>query len=90
MFCSNVSDDTIIKDLEITVDENPYELVESKVVLATNLTGSIPDEGNYTFGQIGVNLDDYFKQRSINVDLAKPSYDNIFTSSLLRSLRRGE
>lgn len=90
MFCSNVSDDTIIKDLEITVDANPYDLVESKVVLATNLTGSIPDEGNYTFGQIGVNLDDYFKQRSINVDLAKPSYDNIFTSSLLRSLRRGE
>ena len=90
MFCSNVSDDTIIKDLEITVDAKPYDLVESKVVLATNLTGSIPDEGNYTFGQIGVNLDDYFKQRSINADLAKPNYDNIFTSSLLRSLRRGE
>lgn len=90
MFCSNVSDDTIIKDLEITVDAKPYDLIESKVVLATNLTGSIPDEGNYTFGQIGVNLDDYFKQRSINADLAKPNYDNIFTSSLLRSLRRGE
>jgi hypothetical protein len=32
----------------------------------------------------------YFEERNINPSLPKNTYNNIFTSSLLRSLRRGE
>jgi hypothetical protein len=37
-----------------------------------------------------INVIDYFKDRNINPNEAKDTYNNIFTSSLLRSLRRGE
>jgi len=35
-------------------------------------------------------VSDYFEDRDINPNLATSTYNNIFTSSLLRSLRRGE
>ncbi len=95
MFCSNVNDDTIIKNLEIQEipkGEGWFKEVKAKVVLATELNGAIPNEGNYTFNQLGGDFDvsAYLTERNINSGLASPSYNNIITSSLLRSLRRGE
>ena len=90
MFCANVSDDTIIKDLNVAVDETPFESTKSKIVLATDLTGAIPDEGKYTFADLDADMQSYIEERSVNSSLAAPSYNNIITSSLLRSLRRGE
>jgi len=69
-------------------------------VLSQNIEGDIPEvsniyyKDNYTslIGQSGgtSTVTDYFRQRGIDVENIKASYDDIFTSSLLRSLRRGE
>lgn len=37
-----------------------------------------------------INIRGYLQERDINPDIVKSSYNDIFTSSLLRSLRRGE
>lgn len=45
---------------------------------------------NNSDGTAVMDVDDYLKQRGVNADNVTATYNNIFTSSLLRSLRRGE
>jgi hypothetical protein len=87
MFASNIKDDTIIPDLDIDKTVNYVNLKKSTVRLSTNVTG-IPSQES----QPDANVDklNYLKDRNINPTIAANSYNNIFTSSLLRSLRRGE
>jgi len=54
--------------------------------LSTSLD-DIPTQSQNGFNQ---DIKNYIKSRNVNPDLAKDTYNNIFTSSLLRSLRRGE
>lgn len=89
MFAANVYDDTIIKDLELRSTPK-IEQITAEVCISEDTKKSmnaIPriSGQNYT-GEITT----YLKQRDVNVDLVKDTYSNIFTSSLLRSLRRGE
>lgn len=93
MFCGNVIDDTILQS-EPIVTSTPTT-VEADVVLSEKLEGDIPDEGDHKYTSDdkitdGLTIPEYFEQRGINSDIVKSSYNNIFTSSLLRSLRRGE
>ena len=93
MFCGNVKDDTIIRDVTITPrgDTDLYKLVCAKINLANDIHGRIPDHGTDSFVDTGdFSYTDYFKSKDVNPALAKANYENIFTSSLLRSLRRGE
>ena len=100
MFCSNVEDDTIIK-VRPNLSTGSIELVKTSVILADKVDDGIPYITDNDFEQLDwikkVNSNDsvmsvskYFQNRNINPELAKSSYNNIFTSSLLRSLRRGE
>lgn len=91
MFCANVKDDTIIKGVSIPALEerqHRYELVHANVTLSKDIEGAIPNPGDDKFTD--QNILNYLEERGINSDLARSSYDNMFTSSLLRSLRRGE
>jgi hypothetical protein len=93
MFCGNVKDDTIIRDVTVTPrgDTAPYHLVCAKINLANNIDGCIPDHGTDSFVDTeDFNYTNYFESKDVNPALAKANYENIFTSSLLRSLRRGE
>ena len=100
MFCANVTDDTIIKDLSISEDDSRISMVKAQVILSENINGDIPEVSNiyYTDSyntisgiQDGVtSVTQYLQERGIDVSNVKASYDDIFTSSLLRSLRRGE
>lgn len=87
MFASNIKDDTIIPDLDINKTVNYVNLKKSTVRLSTNVTG-IPSQDSWP----DANTDklNYLADRNINPTIAINSYNNIFTSSLLRSLRRGE
>jgi hypothetical protein len=87
MFAANVKDDTIIPNLKI--DPDNYVSLHSgfKVMLSTNITG-IPQQTSSTDSTLA--KQNYLKDRNINPQIAINSYNNIFTSSLLRSLRRGE
>lgn len=98
MFAANVVDDTIIKGLEIKSDPTP-QLVTSTINISKYYSDkkyALPNVDNldftYSNGLLsnGINVPDYFKDRNINPNEAKDTYNNIFTSSLLRSLRRGE
>ena len=95
MFCANVEDDTIITDLSISVNNQPSQ-VYTQVVLSDNVDGNIPQASDSQFSSsdniygTSIKVNDYFRSRNINPELAKSTYNNIFTSSLLRSLRRGE
>lgn len=101
MFCGNVVDDTIIQP---TLDEGTtIDLVKTPIVLSTKTKGEIPDHGSNKFiedlnsnittmsGQnTGFSVADYLNQRGVNPSIVQSNYEDIFTSSLLRSLRRGE
>ena len=99
MFCSNVEDDTIIK-VRPDLSTGSVELVKTSVILADKVDDGIPYNTNNNFEQLDqikklngsnvMSVSKYFQNRNINPELAKSSYNNIFTSSLLRSLRRGE
>lgn len=102
MFCANVKDDTIIKGT-ITPSSTKPTIVQASVVLSDKISGDIPDHGNHSYyngeynnikdvesGQVVSTVSDYFSQRGVSPELVKANYNNIFTSSLLRSLRRGE
>lgn len=90
MFCGNVKDDTIIRDVTVT-PRGGTDLVCAKINLANDIHGRIPDHGTDSFVNTeDFNYTDYFKSKDVNPALAKANYENIFTSSLLRSLRRGE
>ena len=97
MFCANIQDDTIIKNLYIK--NTSLSAVYTEVILSQNCDGGIPtiSENNFNVfikdyeSENNVeSVSNYFKQRGVNPNLPKSSYNNIFTSSLLRSLRRGE
>ena len=95
MFCGNVKDDTIIRGVDIDHTQNYIDYVGTEVTLSTKIDGEIPDPGHekYTFiDKIGDEylVTDYLEEHGVNPSLADKSYEDIFTSSLLRSLRRGE
>lgn len=102
MFCGNVKDDTILRKVELNSIPSK-EIVTAKVVISENTEGDIPSvrKRSYTKTESGVSdlrwiggnyqtVSNYLEQRSINPELAYATYNNIITSSLLRSLRRGE
>lgn len=101
MFCGNVKDDTIIKGLELKdyySETGWYKLIHADIILAENSNGRIPQlPANAPITQLPVNdpitrsnILSYIKQRMVNPEAVQATYNNIFTSSLLRSLRRGE
>lgn len=87
LFASNIKDDTII-DAEIP--NTTVSKVQFQVKLSTDLSNvPVQDESsNNSFSNSEITK--YFEERNINPSLPKNTYNNIFTSSLLRSLRRGE
>ena len=52
----------------------------------SSISFELPDSNT----TIEVPIESYFAERGVNPNLPKSTYNNIFTSSLLRSLRRGE
>lgn len=103
MFCANVEDDTIIKDVHIQYGD--MKPVYTSVTLAKNCNGGIPQIPTDLFSdevyiedypienvtpQAGSPLTYYFEDRGVNSELVHSTYNDMFTSSLLRSLRRGE
>lgn len=102
MFCSNVEDDTIITDLRLNgVDGNTtIPIVHTSVTISDTIDGTIPTVTGEKFKSSDyiyenndsplMSVTDYFENRGINSNLPKSTYNNLFASSLLRSLRRGE
>lgn len=105
MFCANVVDETIIKDAAIEDRDDYIDLVKTDVILFeqkdSNETQRIPaiptskfDDTNIITsvedGQEIQTVSKYFQNRHIKPELPYSTYNDIFTSSLLRSLRRGE
>ena len=91
MFCGNVKDDTIIKGLELDnyPTKNWYDFIQTDIILAESSNGRIPQlPANVPITQD--NILSYINQRMVNSEAVQATYNNIFTSSLLRSLRRGE
>jgi hypothetical protein len=99
MFCANVKDDTIIQGLE--AEGGSLSPVYAEVVLSETLDGDIPHPYNQAFlnsdkiydfdtNQEIQSVKSYFEERGINKNLPLSTYNDMFTSSLLRSLRRGE
>lgn len=101
MFCGNVKDDTILRKIDLPSIPQK-ETITAKVVIAERTDGEIPSvtKRSYVRAESGVSdlthlsnnqtVSSYLEQRSINPELAYATYNNIITSSLLRSLRRGE
>lgn len=108
MFCANVQDDTIIKDLNINTDNEYLFPVYTKVFLCENYNSGIPTTPTIKFSNLdyieyvpqdvqGQRLEgnvqsvkSYFEDKNINSENITSTYNDMFTSSLLRSLRRGE
>lgn len=89
MFAANVKDDTIISGVHLA---NSTKSLQN--TFSVTLSTTLDDKPTQKYGNSAKfseeNILQYFKDRSINENLPKNSYDDIFTSSLLRSLRRGE
>lgn len=90
MFCGNVKDDTIIKGLELNnyPTEKWYDFIQTDIILAESSNGRIPQLPSNA--PITEKISQYIEQRMVNSKSVQATYNNIFTSSLLRSLRRGE
>lgn len=97
MFCANVQDDTIIEDLNI--HPTAPTPVYTEVTLVDKCDGGIPQIPSgvfenyikdYNTGQKLMRVSSYFEQRGVNPAIPLSTYNDMFTSSLLRSLRRGE
>ena len=89
MFCGNIKDDTIIKGLELNNYTFNPGLIQANIILSEHSDGripQIPSNAPITDNTIKTYLD----ERMVNKDAVQATYNNIFTSSLLRSLRRGE
>lgn len=84
-------------------DTDRISIAKTTVVLSEKISGDIPNPGNTKYSQryntiehskatsgVTTTVTDYLKQRGINPQDVTASYNNIITSSLLRSLRRGE
>ena len=95
MFCGNITDDTILKNVSLDTAGSITE-VTATVVLSDKVDGDIPDPGKhyykdeYSTLSDGSSILDYFTERGVNPQIVKASYNDMITSSLLRSLRRGE
>ena len=94
MFAANVKDDTIIKGLTIDKTSISNEKITFDILLDKGLDGHsfskpVRETDDVTI-PLGNDLQNYIRSRNINPSLAKNTYDNIFVSSLVRSLRRGE
>lgn len=87
MFCGNVKDDTILKDLSIS-NLGAITTIEASIKLSDSLDGNIPQPDNSKI--TNESIKNYLESRGINSSLAADTYNNIITSSMLRSLRRGE
>lgn len=96
MFCANISDDTILKNVEISGTKPIPTEVTATVVLSEKVQGDIPDPGKHYYKDEynslsnGDTVTEYLQERGINPNIVKASYNDMITSSLLRSLRRGE
>lgn len=95
MFCGNITDDTILKNVRLGTAGSIRE-VTATVVLSDKIDGDIPDPGKHyykdeysTFSD-GSSVLSYLTERGVNPQIVKASYNDMITSSLLRSLRRGE
>ena len=86
LFAANVTDDTIIED--VTDSHGIIECVTTNVTLSTN-TNDVPVQDTHSFNA-STEIGKYLQDRNISTSLVKNTYNNIFTSSLIRSLRRGE
>lgn len=85
MFAANVKDDTII-NID-SIEGGNVQTVIKNVIISNSIDG-IPTHSTDAFTDTGIL--NYFADRSVNSSIIKNSYNDIFTSSLLRSLRRGE
>lgn len=86
LFASNVKDDTIIQG--VTVDGGEVDMVNS---ISVTLSNNLEEEPRWNNNNYNSNASrEYFEDRNINSKIVYDSYNDIFTSSLLRSLRRGE
>lgn len=85
MFAANVKDDTIINIDSFTGGN--VQTVRKNVIISNSIDG-IPTHNTDAFTD--TDILNYFADRSVNSSIIKNSYNDIFTSSLLRSLRRGE
>lgn len=101
MFCANVKDETIIRDVNIDTDDQTIGFVTTDVLLSNVCDGHIPEIPTDHFDNTNVirdyetndqvlSVSNYFESMGINNTLPYNTYNDIFTSSLLRSLRRGE
>lgn len=89
MFAANVKDDTIIPDVE-RVEGGSVEQKIAHITLSTTTTG-VPSQDNTVLSyRNDPEIRQYIADRNIENSLVKNSYNNIFTSSLFRSLRRQE
>lgn len=85
MFAANVKDDTII-NID-SIEGGNVQTVRKNVIISNSIDG-IPTHSTDAFTD--TNILNYFADRNVNSSIIKNSYNDIFTSSLLRSLRRGE
>lgn len=88
MFCGNIKDDTIIKGLELKDYTFNAKTISADIILAESSNGRIPQLPSYA--PISDVIEDYINERMVNPEAVQATYNNIFASSLLRSLRRGE
>lgn len=91
MFAANVKDDTIISNVHLS---NNVSAISQHNTFSVTLSTTLNDKPTQKYGNSAKfsssSIQQYFEDRSINHALPENSYNNIFTSSLLRSLRRGE
>jgi hypothetical protein len=85
MFAANVKDDTIINIDSFTGGN--VQTIRKNVIISNSIDG-IPTHSTDAFTD--TDILNYFADRGVNSNIIKNSYNDIFTSSLLRSLRRGE
>lgn len=89
MFCGNIKDDTIIKGLELKDYTFNPDTIQANIVLSEHSDGRIPQiPSNAPITDDTITT--YLQERMVNKDAVQATYNNIFASSLLRSLRRGE
>ena len=105
MFAANVKDDTIIKDVKaeggsISLINTDIKISKKQGIYEMPSTSNDPfiTSGNIEqeisiydgSGNSLMSVQNYFEDRNVKSDQVYNTYNNIFTSSMLRSLRRGE
>lgn len=88
LFASNVKDDTIIQDDDLNLVAHGNVIPVVKQVTISTSVDDAPVQSSSSFKD--QEIKSYLASRNIEESLVKDTYNNIFTSSLLRSLRRGE